>query len=148
MSNRLYNGNWRPWIAVSKTVNFFRIVWTEKTGPEFDAKWTNTFIRFAAGHFRWKCKDYRWLYLVKFWNFRENQNQFPGVTAVRPSVPQFSIKLGPSPSRQHFKCFKSPKSIKASGYVSAKKMSVGRLVAPSTGLPGNWQNWRASKPCR
>ena len=41
MSNMLQEEQWSHWIAVSKTVNVFRISWTviEKSWPEHDPRW-------------------------------------------------------------------------------------------------------------
>ena len=74
MSNRLQRRKWWTGITVFKTVNCFTIGWTivEKSWPEHDPKLTRLCDLLQTGsswwcHFRWKCKQYRGLWLVKFW---------------------------------------------------------------------------------
>ena len=66
MSNRLHKRKWSTWIAVSNTVNNFRIGWTviEKSQPEHDQQFTRLYDLLPTGsslwcNFRSTCKDCR-----------------------------------------------------------------------------------------
>ena len=65
---------WRHWLL--RVGSYFGIGWTtiEKSRPELDPKWIRLCNLLPTGsswwwrHLRWKCKDYRGLWCVKFWS--------------------------------------------------------------------------------